>query len=106
MCAYDTTLLDSLEPLHSTRGLAESRWRTLPHVAWLPALSRGGLTAIVALAGLFLATSFYHLNHTDLWGHLSFGRWIVEHRELPTTDPWRDFDAGQMVDTAWLGQTL
>jgi hypothetical protein len=67
--------------------------------------SQGMLTVVATLCVLFVLTSFNRLNHTDLWGHLQFGRWIAEHRALPPADP----IAAQPTDTpvlhsAWLAQ--
>jgi hypothetical protein len=40
--------------------------------------------ALVAVLGLFLLLlSYVPLWHTDVWGHLTFGRWIVQHGRLP-----------------------
>ncbi len=73
----------------------------------LPGLSRDGLAAVLVLCAVFLATSVYRLNHTDLWGHLNFGRWMVEHRALPQADPFRPPDAGvTFLNVPWLGQVL
>ena len=73
----------------------------------LPPLRRTGLATVVALAAVFLATSFYRLNHTDLWGHLNFGRWIVEHGQLPQADPFREIGlAEHFVNVPWLSQVL
>jgi len=71
-----------------------------------PSLSFAGLAAVVALSLIFMVTSFNRLNHTDLWGHLNFGRWIVAHEALPTTDPFAagPSDAG-VLQGAWLAQT-
>jgi hypothetical protein len=72
---------------------------------YFPTLSAAGLHAIIALCAIFALTSFNRLNHTDLWGHLNFGRWIVEHRALPAADPFAA-QAGQqpMLHAAWLSQ--
>jgi hypothetical protein len=72
-----------------------------------PNLSAAGLHTLVALGMIFLLTSLHRLNGTDLWGHLNFGRWIVEHGQLPAVDPF----AAQPTDvpvlhTAWLSQVL
>src|SRR4249920_415741 len=39
---------------------------------------------VVALAGAF---ALRRLDNTDTWWHLAAGRWIVEHRAVPATDP-------------------
>ncbi len=73
----------------------------------IPGASRGGLAVALVLCATWLATSVNRLNHTDLWGHLSYGRWIVEHGALPTSDPFRSFaDPGLFVNTPWLSQVL
>ena len=41
------------------------------------------LAAFAAIAGAFGLRAY------DLFWHLASGRWIVEHRALPTTDPFR-----------------
>lgn len=74
---------------------------------YFPGLSRGGLTVLITLCAIFVLTSFNRLNHTDLWGHLDFGRWIAVHQALPTHDPF----AAQPTSTpilhaAWLSQVI
>ena len=45
------------------------------------------------------------LSHTDLWGHLSYGRLIWQTGVLPTTEPLMPLSKGvAFVDTAWLTQ--
>ena len=73
----------------------------------LPRLSRGALAAVVTLSAIFLLTGLNPLNHTDLWGHLSFGRWIVENGRLPNADPFRwDLPTVHFLNVYWLGQVL
>jgi hypothetical protein len=73
----------------------------------IPGASRGGLAVALVLCATWFATSVNRLNHTDLWGHLSYGRWIVEHGALPTSDPFRSFaDPSLFVNTPWLSQVL
>lgn len=72
-----------------------------------PNLSFAGLASIVTLGLVFMLTSFNRLNHTDLWGHLNFGRWIVTHHALPATDPFAAAPASvNVLNAAWLSQTL
>ena len=74
---------------------------------YFPSTSSAGLYAVVALAVVFALTSFNRLNHTDLWGHLDFGRWMVENRALPTTDPFAIAPADKPVlNYAWLSQVI
>jgi len=73
----------------------------------LPGLSRWSLAAVVTLAVVFLAASVTPLNHTDLWGHLYFGRWIVEHGRLPPSDPFRPgVGVEPFLNVPWLAQVL
>jgi hypothetical protein len=68
-------------------------------------LSKGGLAAVIALGIVFLLTSFNRLNHTDLWGHLNFGRWMATHHALPAADPFAAAPANTPVlHAAWLSQ--
>ncbi|MCE9547971.1 MAG: hypothetical protein K8T25_21065 [Planctomycetia bacterium] len=116
MCAYDTTLLQVMTPPR-TAALSASTSPNADAVAsrsqrrgarlelLLPRTSRGTLAVVAALAGIFLATSFYRLNDTDLWGHLAYGRWIAEHHRLPSSDPMGVADAGRkLIDSSWLAQ--
>ncbi len=61
---------------------------------------------LVALAGAFyLLLSYLPLRGADLWGHVIYGEWILEHRSLPAEDPVMPLAAGiPVVDTAWLSQ--
>jgi hypothetical protein len=74
---------------------------------YFPNLSFGGLLAIAALCGVFLLTSFNRLNHTDLWCHLNFGRWMALHHALPTTDPIAAAPSTlPVLQSAWLSQVI
>ncbi len=45
--------------------------------------------------------------HTDIWGHISYGRWIVEQGSLPRTEPLLVLARGMpYVDTAWASKLL
>ena len=46
----------------------------------------------VAVLGLvFLLLNYVPLWHTDIWGHLKYGQWMVAHRSLPDGDPFCPF---------------
>ncbi len=73
----------------------------------VPQLGRGGLAVVVVLCGIFLATGLNRLNHTDLWGHMNFGRWIARNGQLPSADPFRSLVAGEsFLNVPWLAQVL
>jgi len=74
---------------------------------YFPSTTSAGLYAVVALAIIFTLTSFNRLNHTDLWGHLDFGRWMVENGSLPASDPFAIAPADKPVlNYAWLSQVI
>lgn len=59
------------------------------------------------LAAVYLWFSVKPLWHTDVWGHLTYGRWLVTEGRLPATEPLLPLARGMpFVDTAWLAQVL
>ena len=59
------------------------------------------LLAFAAVAGTFSLRAY------DLFWHLATGRWILEHRALPKTDPFRfTSDGVPWVDHEWLFQVV
>jgi len=76
------------------------------------ARKHGGIPgAFLLVAGLMAAglwwLSTLPLWHTDLWGHLAYGRWITEHGQLPATEPLMPLAVNApFVDSAWLSQWL
>ncbi|MBS0210486.1 MAG: hypothetical protein JSS27_16200 [Planctomycetes bacterium] len=65
------------------------------------------LVATAAFCALFLGVNHLPLRNTDLWGHVSIGRWIVEHGTLPTQDPVQPLAEGmRYVDSWWVSQVL
>ncbi len=69
---------------------------------------RTDLLALIAVfAVFFLVLSYVPLRATDLWGHVSYGDWMFEHRALPTEDPFMHLAQGvPVIDGAWLAQVL
>ncbi|MBA3314848.1 MAG: hypothetical protein M3552_11730 [Planctomycetota bacterium] len=63
------------------------------------------LAALLGLGLLWL--SGLPLWHTDLWGHLAYGRYIWDTGSLPATEPFMPLARGvEFVDTAWLSQVI
>ncbi|MCL6501081.1 MAG: hypothetical protein K6T86_00260 [Pirellulales bacterium] len=78
-----------------------------PGAAWAARFTPLHLAYALVLGGLFLYFNYLPLFHTDLWGHVAFGEWILEHQALPTEDPWQPLAEGMpLVDSAWLGQVV
>lgn len=110
-----TTALDDREVQPDDVAEVKPQYQTAdgqPNVALLedrmpPALKASShvamLTAVLGL--LFTLRSYFPLWHTDLWGHLAYGRWIFGERALPTTEPLMPLAEGvPFIDTAWLSQ--
>ena len=72
-------------------------------------LTTTGVIAVAVFAALFLLYSLLPLQHTDVWGHLKLGGWIVEHRRLPAHEPFNPYTVkDDSVETfqPWLTQAL
>ncbi|MBX3414550.1 MAG: hypothetical protein KF708_17820 [Pirellulales bacterium] len=71
------------------------------------ALRKKHVVLVAALAAFFLYLNYIPLWHTDLWSHVDYGRWILAHRELPTSEPFLPLAQGmRVVDSAWLSQVI
>ncbi len=87
-------------------------WQVDDEPADMTPQPKWGVTAVqsVMIAGfclLFLYHNYLPLFHSDLWGHVSYGEWILQQRQLPTEDPFTPLAEGvPVVATAWLGQVV
>src|SRR6266446_1409537 len=65
------------------------------------------VVAVVILALVFVLMSYLQVWHTDLWGHLRFGEYIVQQRQLPQHEmfsgPFADQEA-TYVNYQWIAQ--
>jgi len=65
------------------------------------------LMMVAGFCLLFLYHNYLPLFHSDLWGHVAYGEWILTQRQLPTVDPFAELATGVPVwATAWLGQVI
>jgi hypothetical protein len=56
---------------------------------------------------LFMYFSYTPLFFSDIWGHVNYGLWMLDHRALPLEDPFTPLAEGvSVVCTAWGGQVL
>lgn len=77
--------------------------RTPQWLRWPRSLAAA--TFVIGL--LFFLASHRPLWHTDVWGHLAYGRWILDHGALPATEPFMPLAEGvRLVNSAWLSQAL
>lgn len=71
------------------------------------ALDGRHLLLMAGFSLLFLHHNYLPLFHSDIWGHVAYGHWILDHRALPDEEPFVSLAEGvPVVDTAWLGQVL
>lgn len=74
---------------------------------YFPNTSLAMLVAVIVLGLIFMFTGFNRLNHTDLWGHLNFGRWMATNHALPAADPFAaQPTTAPVLQAAWLSQWL
>ena len=67
----------------------------------------GGTVFAGAVAVVLFVLSSLPLWHTDVWGHLAYGRVISAARAVPRTEPLMPLARGvEFVDTAWLSQLV
>jgi len=86
---------------HANVALLQDRtpdWlKATPAVVWIA----------IVLAGLYIYSNITPLWHTDLWGHLTYGRWILEHKAVPTVEPLMPLAKGMpFLDLPWLSQVI
>lgn len=73
---------------------------------WLKA-PRAATLLTAAIGALFVWLSYVDIWHTDVWGHLSYGRWIQQTGGVPVTEPLMPLAKGvPYIDTVWLSQWL
>ena len=62
---------------------------------------------LLPLGVMLVALASRPLWHTDLWGHLAYGRLIAENGSIPATEPLMPLARGvEFIDTAWLSQVI
>lgn len=51
--------------------------------------------------------SYAPLWHTDLWGHVAYGHWMLDYGRLPAFDPFVELaDVTPLIASAWMSQVL
>ena len=70
-------------------------------------LQTSHIVAVGMGAMVFVFLCFVPLWHTDIWAHLKFGQWILQHGRLPDADPFCFFsDADSTPHHGWLSQAI
>ncbi len=78
---------------------------------WLHRLDGNSILMTILVGGpllaVFLLVNALPLWHTDIWAHMHYGSWIIEHQSLPMTEPYSPYaDPKPYVPFAWLSQTV
>lgn len=71
------------------------------------ALSRSQFAVLVCVCLFFMYYNYMRLFHSDFWGHVSYGTWILENEQLPEQDMFLNHAEGMpIVATAWGAQII
>lgn len=69
-------------------------------------IDRGRLL-VLAIASLISLLYVVRIRMYDIWWHLATARWIIEHREIPTTDPFSFTARGEpWIFINWLAELV
>ncbi len=71
-------------------------------------LTPWGVIATGIICFLFYMGCNTRLIHSDIWGHLKFGQWIVTHQQLPQHEPFSPFSDKEAiyVNFQWITQVI
>ena len=57
------------------------------------------IVAVAVIAIIFALASYFPLWHTDVWGHMKYGQWMVEHGKIPDREPFSPWWDGRQKFT-------
>ena len=79
-----------------------------PKLGTLGASKLWHLPVIAVWGLLFLLFNYLPLRPNDLWVHVEWGQWMLDHWRIPSQDPFQPLAAGMpVVDrSAWLAQVI
>ena len=88
--------VESLTPVDKQHSYRETLSLGWPH-----------LITCLWFAVLFFYFGNVHIFYSDIWGHVSYGDWIMANQSLPEYDPFLSLAAGvPCIDAAWLSQII
>ncbi len=65
------------------------------------------LGVVLVFCLFFLFNNYMRLFYSDIWGHVAYGHWMIEHQSLPSEEPFVSLAEGMPVMcTAWLSQVF
>jgi hypothetical protein len=71
------------------------------------AMSRGQFLMLIGICLFFMYYNYMRIFHSDFWGHVSYGQWMIEHEQLPQEELFVSVAKGvPIVATAWGSQVL
>lgn len=100
------------EPVSPDVAVAESDAENTPtaddlqvHVpTWLQ-LRNWHLFVVLGFCLFYMYQNYLPMFYSDVWGHVSYGEWILDNGKLPATEPFTPLTEGvDVFVTAWLGQ--
>lgn len=76
------------------------------HSGWR--LRTSDIVVMGLLGFTFLMIDLHPMYHSDVWGHLKYGKWILSHGRLPDHEPFTPFadQRTPYVNFQWLSQSL
>ena len=76
------------------------------HFGWR--LRTSDIVVVGLLGFTFLMIDLHPMYHSDVWGHLKYGKWILSHGRLPDHEPFTPFadQRTPYVNFQWLSQSL
>lgn len=88
--------IESMTPLEKKRSYRDMLSLGWPH-----------LIACLWFSLMFFYFGNVHIFYSDIWGHVSYGNWIIEYQSLPQYDPFLHLAEGvRSIDAAWLSQVI
>ena len=106
--ATETTLIEPVTDLPEDKSLPPDPDKILvPKLDERFALTRSQALLVICVSLFFMYYNYMKLFHSDFWGHVAYGQWIVSHRMLPTEEMFVPLAQGMpLTCTAWLSQVL
>jgi hypothetical protein len=105
MKPFDSSPLSEKSPAESVPATKDDIGPEGPSPLTPYFLRSSDVIAAALLAIAFLLLSYRPLWYSDIWAHLKFGQWIVQHRQLPAQEPFSPFtDRGPYIHFQWLTQ--
>lgn len=75
--------------------------------AWMSAWKWRHFSVAAVFCAFFLFNNSMRLFYSDLWGHVAYGNWILDHQALPEEEPFVSLAEGMPVMcSAWLSQVV